>query len=65
MSGNEQTDTRFKLVEVKVTDENSALNLLVQFLNMAQRKGCFSIDESAKIYECVSMFQRPTTDKKS
>lgn len=48
----------FKLVDVPIIDENSALNVMVAFLNHAQRRGVFSIDESAKIYECIKMFQQ-------
>ena len=48
----------FKLVDVPIVDENTALNVMVAFLNHAQRRGVFSIDESAKIYECIKMFQR-------
>jgi len=47
-----------RLVDVEVTSEIVALNLLVSFLNLAQRRGVFSIDESAKIWECVKKFQR-------
>lgn len=47
-----------KLVDIAVTDENVALNVLVSFLNLAQRRGAFSIDESSKIWECVKMFQK-------
>ena len=47
-----------KLVDIVVTDENIALNVLVSFLNLAQRRGIFSIDESSKIWECVKMFQK-------
>lgn len=47
-----------KLVDVPVTDEFTALNLLVSFLNLAQRRGVFSIDESSKIWECVQKFQK-------
>jgi len=47
-----------KLLSVNVTDENTALNLLVSFINLAQRRGAFSIDESAKIWECISKFQK-------
>jgi hypothetical protein len=46
-----------KLVNIPVTDQNSALTLLVSFLNLAQRRGTFSIDESAKIWECIKVFQ--------
>jgi hypothetical protein len=47
-----------RLVDVPVVDEVSALNLLVSFLNLAQRRGVFTIDESAKIWECVKKFQK-------
>jgi hypothetical protein len=47
-----------KLLAVPVTDENVALNVMVSFLNIAQRRGVFSIDESAKIWECIKKFQR-------
>ncbi len=47
-----------KLVDVEITNENVALNVLVSFLNLAQRRGVFSIDESAKIWECVKKFQK-------
>ena len=59
---NSETDNlaemKNKLLSVPVSDENSALNLLVSFLNLAQRRGSFSIDESAKIWECISKFQK-------
>lgn len=45
------------LLDVPVTDENSALNVIVGFLGIAQRRGAFAINESAKIFECVKMFQ--------
>jgi len=47
-----------KLVDVEVTSEIVALNLMVSFLNLAQRRGIFSIDESAKIWECIKKFQK-------
>jgi hypothetical protein len=48
-----------RLAEVEVKDENIALNVMVGFLVYAQKKGVFSFDESAKIWECIKMFQRP------
>lgn len=47
-----------KLTDVQITDENVALNVIVSFLNLAQRRGVFTIDESAKIWECVKKFQK-------
>jgi predicted transcriptional regulator len=55
------TEMKSKLLSVQVTDENVALNLMVSFLNLAQRRGIFSIDESAKIWECMSKFMKNTT----
>ena len=43
----------FRLVDVEVIDENVALNLMVSFLSLAQKRGSFGLDESAKIWECV------------
>ena len=47
-----------KLTDVEITNENIALNVLVSFLNLAQRRGVFPMDESAKIWECVKKFQK-------
>jgi hypothetical protein len=46
-----------KLVDVLVHDQNDALQLLVRFLALAQKRGVFSFDESAKIYECIKCFE--------
>lgn len=51
-------NNEIKLVDVKITDENIALNVIVTFLNLAQKRGAFTFDESAKIWECIRMFQR-------
>jgi len=47
-----------KLVDVPITDENTALNVMVSFLSLAHKRGAFGIDESAKIWECIRMFQK-------
>jgi len=47
-----------KLVDVEIKDENTALNVLVGFINTAHKRGAYSIDESAKIWECIKMFQK-------
>jgi hypothetical protein len=47
-----------KLVDVDVKNEVIALNMIVSFLNLAQRRGSFTIDESAKIFECLKKFQK-------
>ena len=45
-----------RLTDVAITDENVALNVMVSFLNLAQKRGAYSIDESAKIWECIQKF---------
>ena len=47
-----------RLVDFVVKNENDALNGLVSFINLAQRRGAFSVDEAAKIWECISIFNR-------
>lgn len=49
-----------KLVDIPIQDENAALNIMVSFLGLAQKRGAFGIDESAKIWECIKIFQKPT-----
>jgi hypothetical protein len=46
-----------RLVDIPINDENVALNVMVGFLNVAHKRGVFTIDESAKIWECISKFQ--------
>ena len=54
----EKPEKETRLVDVPVKDENIALNLMVSFLHLAHKRGIFSIDESAKIWECISKFQQ-------
>ena len=47
---------KIDLLKVDIKDENTALNVLVGFLGLAQSRGVFAINESAKIFEAVKMF---------
>jgi len=47
------------LSEVEIKDENIALNVMVAMLNMAQKRGTFSMEESSKCWECIRKFVRP------
>jgi hypothetical protein len=51
------TKKQMRLVDLPVTNQNEALQLIVTFLNLAQKRGAFTLDESAKIWECVKFFQ--------
>jgi hypothetical protein len=50
------TPSQVRLVDVEVASQDIALNLMVSFLNTAQSRGVFNLEESAKIWECVSKF---------
>jgi hypothetical protein len=52
-----------KLVDVELTNENVALNVMVSFLNLAHKRGVFSLDESAKIWECINRFKSKADTK--
>uniref|UniRef100_A0A6C0IK97 Uncharacterized protein n=1 Tax=viral metagenome TaxID=1070528 RepID=A0A6C0IK97_9ZZZZ len=52
-------EQEIRLVDVSIKDENTALNVMVNFLTIAHKRGVFTIDESAKIWECIKMFQKP------
>lgn len=54
-----QQQPQVKLTELKVNSENDALNYMVGFLELAQRRGVFTLEEAAKINECVAKFRRP------
>jgi len=54
----EEKPKEVKLTEIPIVDENVALNVIVSFLNLGQRRGVFNIEESAKIWEYIRKFQR-------
>jgi hypothetical protein len=47
-----------QLVDVPITNENTALNVLVGFVNLAQKRGVFNVQESAKIWEAIQTFMK-------
>ena len=55
MSTGEKKQVR--LVDVPVNTQQDALQLIVTFLNLAQKRGAFTLDESAKLWECIKTFQ--------
>lgn len=59
----EPSKPQVRLTDLEIDNEVTALNVMVQFLGLAQKRGAFTIDESAKIWECVKKFQRPDLQK--
>ena len=53
-----QQQQQVSLLSVQVNTENDALNVLVAFLQVAQKRGAFSLEEAGKIMESVNKFQR-------
>ena len=51
------SNVKTRLVDVPIGNQNEALQLIVTFLNLAQKRGAFTLDESAKLWECVKHFQ--------
>tara|TARA_X000000950_G_C13668490_1_gene558929 strand:+ start:432 stop:683 length:252 start_codon:yes stop_codon:yes gene_type:complete len=47
---------QINLLDIKIDNENTALNVLVGFINIAQKRGVYAINESAKIHECIQFF---------
>jgi hypothetical protein len=47
-----------RLVDIPLNTQQDALQLIVTFLHLAQKRGSFTLDESAKLWECVKMFQQ-------
>ena len=52
----EEKPATIVLTDVEVTNSNIAFNVIVSFLTVAQKRGTFSINESAKIWECLKFF---------
>ena len=46
-----------RLVDVPVNTQQDALQLIVTFLHLAQKRGAFTLDESAKLWDCIKTFQ--------
>ena len=44
------------LLTVPVNNENDALNVMAGFLQVAQRRGAYSLAEAGKIMECIKYF---------
>jgi len=54
----QQEQQPVNLLTVDIDSENTALNVLVGFLGLAQKRGAFALNEAAKIHECVMAFQK-------
>jgi len=53
-----QEEQQVNLMELKVETETDALNLMAGFLQIAQRRGAYSLAEAAKIMEGINKFEK-------
>jgi hypothetical protein len=49
--------------DISIDNENVALNVLVGMINIAQKRGAFNLEESAKAWECIQMFTKSPTSQ--
>ena len=52
----QQQQQQLNITSIEVQNENVALNLMVSFLQLGHNRGAYSLEESAKILECIKMF---------
>ena len=52
----EQPQQKPDISKIAINNEHTALNVMVSFLHMAQKRGAFNFEESAKLWECIQMF---------
>jgi len=62
LESNENTEKKknndkIDLLQVEITNENIALNVLIGFIGLAQSRGCYALNESSKIFEAIKIFQ--------
>jgi hypothetical protein len=60
---NSSNNIEEQLKNSKIKDQNNAINLLIGYLDLANRRGTFSIEESAKIWEAIRFFYVPNNKK--
>ena len=53
---NDQKAQQPLLTDTVIENENIALNVMVSFMYLAQKRGAFNLKESSKIWECVKLF---------
>ena len=50
------------ITDVPVANQSVALKLLVAFAQLAYKRSAYNMDETAKLVECIKMFQPAPTD---
>jgi hypothetical protein len=58
-STDEPPKPKFRLVDMEITNQSDALQVMCHFLAIAQQKGAFTLEESSKIWEAFKLFIPP------
>jgi hypothetical protein len=45
-----------EITNIEIKDQNTGLNVLIHYITLAQKRGVFSIQESAHIWNCIEIF---------
>ena len=53
-----ESSVKVNVLDAKVESENDALNIMVNLITVAQSRGAFSLQESAKLWDCIKKFQK-------
>ena len=57
-TSNTSTEEKKILIsDIEINNENMALTVMVGILNLVQKRGGLTMEESAKVWECVSFFK--------
>ena len=59
----EQKDKPINIFDIKIDNKELAFKCILKFLEEAQRRGTFTIKESAKIWECFENFKSDPEDE--
>jgi hypothetical protein len=54
-----------KVSDIVVTDANVAINVLAGFVTLAQQRGCYSLEESSKVWEAICMLESASKNVKT
>jgi len=54
-----------KVSDIVVTDANVAINVLAGFVTLAQQRGCYSLEESSKVWEAICMLESASKSVKT
>ena len=48
---------QINILEVPLDNDSQVLNLMITFLNIAHKRGAFSLEETGKIWSCIEYFK--------